>query len=115
MTDSLLHIFAINSAKTIWIKQAINGRLLKQNIRKMHLALSNYSLLSANPKDAYSNYIQWAHWFYDNTLDAVLKEYQGIENLIIIPDGELAHLPFEVFLTKPAPQELDTVQTAPLS
>ena len=34
-----------------------------------------------------------------------MKETKNIENLIIITDGELGHLPFETFLTKIAPQE----------
>jgi len=72
----------------------------------LHKALSNYQLVTKDKNKAYRNYTEKAYWFYQNTLEPVLKEAKDIQNLIIVSDGELGHLPFETFLVEPAPQSL---------
>ena len=45
-------------------------------------------------------YTTKAYWFYKNLLAPVLEGNVKVKNLLIIPDGELGHLPFETFLTQ---------------
>jgi len=55
--------------------------------------------LADDPTAAYRNYTAVAHWFYKNLVAPALQD-QSLENLIVITDGALGHLPFEAFLTK---------------
>lgn len=84
---------------------------LRQKVNKMHQALSDYNLLSSEPELSYSNYTRNAWWWYEKLLEPVLKnKVEGIEHLVIIPDKELGHLPFETFLTEQAPQNMSPYQ-----
>jgi CHAT domain-containing protein len=106
IADTLLHIFKISNKDIFWIKNTLPKKIFFDKVNLYHKALKNYSLLKENKEKAYEKYISIAHWFYQQLIEPVLKEKSGIENLIIVTDGELGHLPFETFLTKPAPQKL---------
>jgi hypothetical protein len=89
-----------------WQKSFVSNKALKNNIKALHQALSNYELLTKDKDKAYRNYTKKAHWFYQQLIEPVLKEKEGINNFIIVNDGELGHLPFETFLAEQAPQRI---------
>jgi CHAT domain-containing protein/Flp pilus assembly protein TadD len=103
ISDSVLHIFKVTKNDLIWIKQPLIDSSLKANIISYHAVLSDYKALPNKKENIWERYTNLAYWFYLNILEPVLKDAKGIENLIIVTDGELGHLPFETFLVKKAP------------
>lgn len=106
ISDTVTHIFYLDKKQVQWKKTFIHKKTLKNRIKKFHQALSNYKKILKDETKAYRNYIIDAHWFYEALLVPVLKDKDNIQNLILITDGELGHLPFETFLVEPAPQNL---------
>lgn len=104
ITDSVLYLFYIDKNKYKMSKQAIRQHTLKAKINELHTALSDYELLLNNQKKSYEAYTRPAHWFYKKLIAPIMDDASGIEHLIIVPDGELAYLPFEAFLVEPANQ-----------
>jgi len=82
----------------------VSKKELTGQIRKMRKALSNYGFILKEKNKAYQLYTQTAYWFYQKMMEPILKNQKDIRQLILIPDGELAYLPFEAFLTKNAAQ-----------
>ncbi|MCH2043792.1 MAG: CHAT domain-containing protein, partial [Saprospiraceae bacterium] len=105
LSDSTVHIFSVTNKEIKWLQQKIDPQEFKTNIKQFHRTLSNYILLTNDPYKSYQNYTQLAHWFYQNLLASALKDQTDIEDIIIITDGELGHLPFETFLVKAAPEK----------
>jgi len=104
ITDSILYLFYIDKNNYKMIPQSIKRRQLKTKIRQLHRALSNYDLLAVEEDKAYEEYVRPAYWFYKKLIAPITDETSNIDHLIVVPDGELAYLPFEIFLTKPANQ-----------
>ncbi|MCH2044746.1 MAG: CHAT domain-containing protein, partial [Saprospiraceae bacterium] len=98
--DSSTYIFYIDQENVELKEVKINFDTLTQKIRKLYQQLSNYNFTSTTPEKDYWEYASTAYWFYQKLLLPVLEDKEGIEHLVIIPDGELGHLPFEVFLTQ---------------
>jgi CHAT domain-containing protein/tetratricopeptide (TPR) repeat protein len=62
-----------------------------------------------NPVKVYNDFIKRSHQLYQALIAPV--DLQGIQRIIIIPDGELSYLPFEVLLTKPITPVEDEQET----
>jgi hypothetical protein len=60
-------------------------------------------MLEQEAAASYQQYTQQAYWFYQQLLAPVLKAQPSLNRLVFVTDGELGHLPFEAFLTAPAP------------
>jgi len=103
VTDSILMVFGISKQTIIMEPIAVNKKILSNKVAKLRHALSDYVHLSRKPKAAYQEFTTQAYWFYKQTLAPILKQKE-IEHLVIIPDGQLGHLPFEAFLVEQAPQ-----------
>jgi CHAT domain-containing protein/Tfp pilus assembly protein PilF len=99
--DSVVYIFYVDKKEVILQEFWVENKVLNNKIKSLHHVLSDYQLSVANKNKAYQSYTQSAYWFYQNLVAPVLKNRQGIQNLVIIPDGELGHLPFDIFLTQP--------------
>jgi len=100
-----VHIFKIQEGQAQWLRHIVAKKELDKNIRALHEVLSSYRSLMKDEKKSYQRFIRLAHWFYQNLLEPVLQDNAQIEHLVIVPDGELGHLPFETFLVEQAPQE----------
>jgi len=103
--DSVVYIFYIDKNSIKWFEQPLSNKELNLKIKLLHRTLSDYSLLAKNAKKSYDKYTSTAYWFYQTLVDSALKEAKGVENLIIVTDGELGHLPFESFLVEPVSQK----------
>ncbi len=99
ITDSITFLFTITDTKVDIIPIPFSKKTIHQKTKQLRKALTNYQLLEQNPSLAYKNYTTVAHWFYKNLVAPGLQE-KTLENLIVISDGALGHLPFEAFLTK---------------
>ncbi|MCP4443306.1 MAG: CHAT domain-containing protein [Aureispira sp.] len=100
VTDKEIYIFYIDQQNVKLYKQEIEGTL-KAHVDRFRKGISDFDLLQTSPQTSYEYYTQEAHWFFQNLLEPILKE-QKAEQLIIIPDGLLGHLPFDAFLQKEA-------------
>jgi CHAT domain-containing protein len=105
IADSILHIFFVDKTHVEWSKSFVTNKELKNRIKALHDALSNYEMIIKNKEKAYRVYSLQAHWFYQNLVEPALKNKKDIKHLIIVTDGELGHLPFETFLVEQAGQK----------
>lgn len=69
-----------------------------QDIVDFQALLIGLDEASKNTAKSYNALITTAHQFYQTFIQQSLSQKQ--ERLIIIPDGQLSYLPFEVFMTK---------------
>lgn len=104
ITDSILYLFYIDKNKYKMTHQHIKETKLKSKVKQLYTALSDYELLSNDKNKSYEAYTRPAHWFYKKLIAPILADVTDIEHLIIVPDGELAYLPFETFLVEPSDQ-----------
>lgn len=93
------YLFAISKTVFDLIPITISKNRLTDQIRQLRKALSDYKFIIGENDASYQKYVTIASWFYQELLQPVLKN-KSIKNLIIVSDGELAHLPFEIFLSE---------------
>jgi CHAT domain-containing protein len=98
--DSVIYIFYVDKQQVKINALYLSNKVLNEKIKQLHSALSNYKLVQKDPDKSYTDFTENAHWFYENLVKLALSNAKGITQLIIIPDGELAHLPFEAFLVE---------------
>lgn len=105
---SAVYVFNIEKNRITTHSHSIQVDTLSEKIRRLQQSLSNYDFIKEDPKLAYQDYTQNAAWFYQHLLAPVLSTDSDLKQLIIIPDGELGHLPFETFLVEKAPSTEET-------
>jgi hypothetical protein len=93
LTDNSAYLFAVSKDKVELYPIHIELGLLKKQIKTLRNTLSNYRLITKDNYKSYKNYTQTASWFHEKILRFALTE-KNFDNLIIITDGELGHLPF---------------------
>lgn len=102
VSDTTTYIFYIDQSNTAVYPLAIKRSQLHLQIKKLRQALSDYQFIRSHGDLAYQQFHTSASWFYQQLLAPVLQEQQGINRLIIVPDDQLGHLPFEAFLVEPS-------------
>ncbi|WMX17406.1 CHAT domain-containing tetratricopeptide repeat protein [Aureispira sp. CCB-E] len=103
VTDSMTYLFAISPTSIELFPIDVKKEKLKKQIETLRFALSRYDYIINKSELAQKLYTESAYWFYKEMLSIALQGKE-IENLIIITDGELGHLPFEAFLLESIPQ-----------
>lgn len=93
------YVVGITSDNFYFHQLEITQKALNTRVAVFRKALSDYQFILNNPTESYQNYVQEAQWFYTHLLHPVMLD-ATISNLVIIADGNLGHLPFEVFLTQ---------------
>ncbi|CAA6825358.1 MAG: Unknown protein [uncultured Aureispira sp.] len=96
------YLFTISKEQINIITIPHSKTTLNQYINGLRLSLSDYDLIDKSQKEAYFLYTKSAEWLYQELVEKALKN-KAIKDIIIVTDGALGHIPFEVFLTKPAP------------
>ncbi|MCP4443384.1 MAG: CHAT domain-containing protein [Aureispira sp.] len=107
VSENFVHIFAITAQNASWHK--FSKQQLTEPIDKLYQTLINPSLVQKKPEAAYTQFTKNAHQLYQlliAPLQGKLEEAQ-IEELIIIPDGTIAYIPFEVLLSAPVSESID--------
>ena len=92
--DSALYIFQVSKQGTNILTVKVGSELLVKTTR----------LLRGLKEQNYALYTQYAFELYELLLKPALANAPNKKRLIIIPDGILGYLPFEVLLTSPARQ-----------
>lgn len=103
VTDSMTYLFAVSKTSIDLFPLPVKKQKLKKQINNLRFTLSNYEFIVKQSELARSLYTESAYWFYQEMLSPALQD-KAIDNLIIITDGELGHLPFEAFLLEKVPQ-----------
>ena len=100
--DSASFVFGLSRDKiSLHRLPGASLNLLRQKIKDLRRALTDFEFILREPEANYQLYSSTAYWFYQNILEPALAQAPaGTEQLIIVSDGELGHLPFEVFLTQ---------------
>ncbi|MEM7039363.1 MAG: CHAT domain-containing protein, partial [Bacteroidota bacterium] len=77
---------------------------MAQNIETVNRNMGDYRCVHDSVALNYGAYCYSAHWLYQHLFAPFEAEFErhGIQRLIIVPDGPLHQLPFEVLLTAPA-------------
>lgn len=105
-TDSLIYLFVLSNTAVELLQFPISKKELTKHIKKLRKALTNYKFILESPNAAYHLFSKEAHWMYKNLLEKALAN-KTANQLLIIPDGELGHLPFDVFLVDPTSQSIE--------
>lgn len=95
-----IYIFVVTKEQqevTVVPKGAGYGRKLFS----LQNALSSAVAASKDPVNAYNQFTELSSYFYKKLLST--KLIGGKERLIVIPDGQIGYLPFEVLLTEKMP------------
>lgn len=103
VTDSITYLFAISKTSIELFPIDVKKQKLKKQIKNLRFALSDYKSIVNKSELAQTLYTESAYWFYKKMLSVALQD-KTIDNLIVITDGELGHLPFEAFLLEQVPQ-----------
>ncbi|WMX13385.1 CHAT domain-containing protein [Aureispira sp. CCB-E] len=77
-----------------------------QDVADFQAILIGLDEAAQNTAKSYNQFLETAHQFYLTFLKNSLQN-TSVERLIIIPDGRLSYLPFEAFLTKEVPLDIN--------
>jgi CHAT domain-containing protein/tetratricopeptide (TPR) repeat protein len=102
ISDSITYLFALSNQELKSYSIPLKREELNIRVGKFRAGLVNYEEIIKKPQTAYNRYVDQAYWFYQQLLEKTLKDFPNKDQLIIITDGQLGHLPFEAFLTAPA-------------
>jgi CHAT domain-containing protein/Tfp pilus assembly protein PilF len=96
LTDSILYSFIITKDAQRFNKTVINSNFRKQiSSLRNQLTENNYAKLD---KSNYEQFVHTSRALYNILLKPFDKEIEG-KNLIIVPDGELLYIPFDILLS----------------
>ena len=104
--DSTLYIFGISRDQIIVEQIALQSEL-EENIFKLQRSLTDRKWFDSdtNYKNAFEEFVASASFLYQKLIPSQLREK---DRLIIIPDGLLGYLPFDIFLyDQPASTQID--------
>lgn len=108
VSDSVTYLLVVTATQTRIHALDINKTKLNTSIDTFRKALSNYQFINQQKQAAGQLYIQTAYELYEQLILPAVADLAGIENLIIVPDYTLGHIPFESLLTT-------TKQTQPIN
>ncbi|MDD4373703.1 MAG: CHAT domain-containing protein [Bacteroidales bacterium] len=107
LAENNLYVFAIMTDTAFFFRKQ-TGEGFFQLLETMRRQLSGQMLASYSIHD-YQEYLTTAHELYRYLVEPV-SQHLGTRKLIIVPDKQLAYLPFEALLTnKTAPATIDFV------
>lgn len=73
----------------------------KLNIFSFQKSLMDIKAFTAQPGIVYNAFIKKSHYFYTQLIEKAIKK--KTKRLIIVPDGQLGYLPFDVLISKSMP------------
>lgn len=104
--DQHIFVFKVTNDYQYFYKIPIPNDL-ERMVNSLRTALTDYQLIAKDPNLAYKNFVLASHSFYKTFLQPFLTGTdESIKKLIIIPDGWMSYIPFEVLLEE-APKNLD--------
>lgn len=95
-----IYAFAITK-KGVSVEVIAKEEDFKLNIFSFQKSLMDIKAFTAQPGIVYNAFVKKSHYFYSKLIQNAVKE--TAERLIIVPDGQLGYLPFEVLITQEMP------------
>ena len=88
-------LFVLTRADFRVLRLGVTPATIRERVEKLRAAIAE------GPRwTVFSNYVLNARWLYQDLIQPAEKWLAGKRELIIVPDGVLHYLPFEVLLTK---------------
>ena len=102
LADTIAHVFVISKDTVLLLALPQLYQQTQVQADLLRLALSNYEAIQKQPEQTDKQFRLAAQYFYKTFVQPALEGLGSaeIKHLQIVPDGVLAHLPFEVFLTE---------------
>lgn len=110
VTDSTIYQLVVTQQATQLYDLHVSKATLDRYVRRFRKALTKSRYIQDRPQQAYALFHETGQWLYQNLMAQALAPLTGIDQLIIIPDYTLGHLPFEVFVVTPQ-EETNNYQT----
>jgi CHAT domain-containing protein len=102
LANGELYVFALSNQQKKWYKLTLKEIELNRLAASLRKNLSDYQYINKQKGQSDATLASTAHRLYETLLQPILEDYKSAEQLLIIPDAILGHLPFEVFLTSKA-------------
>ena len=100
--DQHIYVFRVEE-NAIRFFQAEMTDEMRNNMAILRGCLVNYSAIENNAKAAYDLYTKSAYTFYQTMFEPYVQGMgEQVNRLVIVPDGQLSFIPFEVLLTQQA-------------
>ena len=113
VADSTIYIFSMNK-KHIRINSILKPGDFEQTLTAFRKNLSNYRHFMTKPEEARKSYVEQARKLYKLLLAPILDNAnEHTEELIIVPDGLLAYLPFETLLEQATEHNSENYRSLP--
>lgn len=100
LSEEVLYIFAISSKKFELLAVEVSRKKINESIAKLRTCLTDYAAINEKERGGYSSFVKESHYLYQQLLEKALNSavIQDLKQLIIIPDGQLGYIPFEILL-----------------
>ena len=119
MGDSNLYRFLITPDDVQLFQQPVDS--ITHSLNRFHEVLEEYRRIAEQQKNEawqrlhFQKLSQASHHLYQLLIPLTLGSLEGINQLLIVPDGQLGYLPFELLLTQvPTQTRLDDLSYADL-
>jgi CHAT domain-containing protein len=109
-TDNV-YIFSVYT-DTVWVTTVPMDNQFISSIRGLRTALTDIKMLSNELESSYLLLAKNGRLIYQKFLEPALKK-QGVERLVLIPDGMLNYVPFDVLLTEKPDYQTVNFKTLP--
>ena len=100
--DSALYAFTVRT-DTVQYHTIVLDSLFRRRLENVLQSISRYDFARADDPSAFQQFTEDTHQLYQTLVQpSVATSVNPVEQLIIIPDGLLGYLPFDVLLTETA-------------
>ncbi|MBI9035090.1 MAG: CHAT domain-containing protein [Bacteroidales bacterium] len=97
LTDSIIYAFVITKDDRQLVSTLYQDTIFAANIKEVRDCLIANEFTNYSNKD-YKAFVSSSYYLYQNLIQPVEKYIEG-KKLIIVPDGMLGYIPFEILLT----------------
>lgn len=101
------YAFVIGKDFVELVKLDVDKRVYQAQTLNLRNTLTNYRFLTKEKEQADALYRDAASYFYQTFIQPLLEQVNDGQHLIIVPDQNLGHLPFETFLTEAPAKKQD--------
>ncbi|MFK7797705.1 MAG: CHAT domain-containing protein [Aureispira sp.] len=108
--DSAVYVIVITPSTVQLQKLPTQKNTLSAQIKDFRKSLSNYKFIVNHEKEAYVLYTQTAFDLHEVLIAPIQKHLSNIKQLIIVPDNDLGHIPFEPLLSTLPNQQIINYQ-----
>ena len=105
VAEDQVFVFSLQKDRLNLRRLGPSYKALQSRLTDLRRCLSDTRFISNQASEAYALYAQTAYWLYRELLAPSLHERQGIKHLLIVPDADLGHIPFEALICSPAPEQ----------